>query len=113
MPLSYEETRLEILDSLYIHLIQNANNDQILRSSLDYLIYDFESNYSKAQRLLINFCIFVLAENLFQDFYVSKLLKSDITQSIPFNLRHLMNQLEGEDRECFITDFRLMGFAID
>ena len=37
MPLSYEETRLEILDSLYIHLIQNANNDQILRSSLDYL----------------------------------------------------------------------------
>lgn len=38
MPLSYEETRLEILDSLYIHLIQNANNDQILRSSLDYLI---------------------------------------------------------------------------
>lgn len=43
MPLSYEETRLEILDSLYIHLIQNANNDQFLRSSLDYLIYDFES----------------------------------------------------------------------
>lgn len=55
MPLSYEETRLEILDSLYIHLIQNANNDQILRSSLDYLIYDFESNYSKAQRLLETF----------------------------------------------------------
>jgi hypothetical protein len=41
MPLSYEETRLEILDSLYIHLIQNANNDQILRSSLDYLIETF------------------------------------------------------------------------
>ena len=60
-----------------------------------------------------HFCIFVLAENLFQDAYVSKLLKSDITQSIPFNLRHLMNQLEGEDRECFITDFCLMGFAID
>lgn len=55
MPLSYEETRLEILDSLYIHLIQNANNDQILRSSLDYLIYDLNLIIRKHKDYLLIF----------------------------------------------------------